>query len=111
MSTPGLFAADIPVGWLAIITGLGGAVAAVGRSIWNGKAKEIEDRDKVIAARDATILELRGKIDKMQDASLTALREQLEQSAKRRETDDRIARSMEETQKLVTALAAKGGTP
>jgi hypothetical protein len=95
LSTPNLFAADIPAGWLAIITGIGGAISLFLRTLWNGKNKEIEDRDKVIAARDATIISLRDKIDKMQEEALKAIRDQLELSQKRQETDNRVARSLE----------------
>lgn len=107
MSAPNLFASDIPAGWLVIITGIGGAISLFLRTLWNGKNKEIEDRDKVIAARDAVILGLRDKIDKMQEESLQALRVQLEQTQKRLETDDRVARSQEGANRLLETIVAK----
>jgi len=102
MSSASLFP-DIPAGWLAVLGGMGAAIGGFVRSIWNGKNKEIEDRDKTIALRDATIDALRLKISDMQDKAIQALKDQLEQSAKRRETDERVARSIEETARLMAA--------
>lgn len=83
---------DIPAGWLAIITGLGGAVAgAIGYAV-----------RYVLAGKDAEIKELKAecaayrlRIDTMQNESLATLKETVAAERKRAETDQRVATALE----------------
>lgn len=91
---------DIPAGWLAIITGIGGAIGAAiayaVRYVLAGKDAEIKELKAECAA-------YRLRIDSLQNESHAATKETLLVERKRAETDQRTAAAME----AQTAMLAK----
>lgn len=94
---------DIPAGWQAVIalvfSALAGAVGWIFQTRRTDRLAESARKDAVIAAQQATI-------ERLQNEKLEFVKEQLDLANKRRETDDRIARSLED---LSNAQRIKSG--
>jgi hypothetical protein len=85
---------DIPAGWITVITLA--FTAFTGGIAWIFKGKREEELRK-----EGVIVALQAKIDQLQTDKLNMLQQQLDFMQKRRETDDRIARSLEEQSTLL----------
>jgi hypothetical protein len=98
---------DIPPGWQAIFGLVFAAFAGATTWLFNTRRT---DRLAASAQKDGEIAALRAKIDKLQDEKLEMVRQQLELAQKRRETDERVARSFEELSNLLRARLGSGAT-
>jgi len=98
---------DIPAGWLAIITGIGGAIGAAiayaVRYVLAGKDTEIKELKAECAA-------YRARIDSMQNESLIALKETVAVERKRAETDQRTAAALETQNSILARFVPSGAT-
>lgn len=89
---------DIPAGWQAVFGTFFTALA--GGVVWLFKTRR-DERAAESARKDALISSLQDKLDEAQDEKFNLLRDQLAEAVKRRETDERVGRSLEELSNLV----------
>lgn len=89
---------DIPAGWQAVFGTFFTALA--GGVVWLFKSRR-DERLADSARKDALIASLQDKVDKAQEDKFNLLKEQLTEAAKRRETDERVGRSIEELSNLM----------